>query len=173
MKNAMVLNLGPNTSNIRLCVLKLNRNEELEETFASLIETLKSKSYEMKKKTIVYCRSITTCGDIYEVLLENLSDNELHGMFHSKTPNSIQKKVLCEFLKRDCKMWLVVATCALGMGVDILDVELITHYGIPTEIERYVIMDFEPYFEDDPLLLGAAYSSNIRESSSDDNDSLQ
>ena len=70
-------------------------------------------------------------------------------------------------------MWLVVATCALGMGVDILDVELITHYGIPTEIERYVIMDFEPYFEDDPLLLGAAYCSNIRESSSDDNDSLQ
>lgn len=35
-------------------------------------------------------------------------------------------------------MWLVVATCALGMGVDILDVELITHYGIPTEIERFV-----------------------------------
>ena len=36
-------------------------------------------------------------------------------------------------------MWLVVATCALGMGVDILDIELITHYGIPTEIERYVV----------------------------------
>jgi len=34
-------------------------------------------------------------------------------------------------------------------------------------------MDFEPYFEDDPLLPGAAYCSNIRESSSDDNDSLQ
>lgn len=88
MKNAMVLNLSPNKSNIRLCVLKLDRNEELEETFAFLIKTLKSKSYEMKKKTIVYCRSITTCEGIYEVLLENLSDNELHGMFHSKTPNS-------------------------------------------------------------------------------------
>ena len=36
-------------------------------------------------------------------------------------------------------MWLVVATCALGMGVDILDIERITHYGIPTEIERYVV----------------------------------
>ena len=36
-------------------------------------------------------------------------------------------------------MWLVVATCALGMGVDILDVKLITHYAIPTEIERYVV----------------------------------
>jgi len=63
MKNAMVVNLSPNKSNIKLCVLKLDRNEELEETFASLIETLKSKSYEMKK-TIIYCRSITTCGDI-------------------------------------------------------------------------------------------------------------
>ena len=137
MKNAMVVNLSPNKSNIKLCVLKIDRNEELEETFASLIETLKSKSYEMKKN-IVYCRSFTTCGDIYEVLLQNLPNNELYGIFHSKTPDSIQKKVLCEFLKRDSKMRLVVATCALGMGVDIPDVELIIHYGIPTEIERYV-----------------------------------
>ena len=44
----MVLNLSPT---IRLCVLNLDRNEELDEAFASLIETLKSKSYEMKKKT--------------------------------------------------------------------------------------------------------------------------
>lgn len=44
VKNAMLVNLNPNKSN-----MKLDRNEELEETFASLIETLKSKSYEMKK----------------------------------------------------------------------------------------------------------------------------
>ena len=42
-----------------------------------------------------------------------------------------------------------------------------------SEASAYMTMDFEPYFEDDPLLLGAAYCSNIRESSSDDNDSLQ
>ena len=108
----MVLNLSPT---IRLCVLKLDRNEELDEAFASLIETLKSKSYEMKKKkTIVYCRSITTCGDIYEVLLENLPDNELHGMFHSQTPNSIQKKVLCEFIKR--RLQNVAGCCHLCIG---------------------------------------------------------
>ena len=35
-------------------------------------------------------------------------------------------------------MRLVAATCALGMGVDIPDVELIIHYGIPTEVESYV-----------------------------------
>ena len=43
MENAMVVNLSPNKSNIKVGVLKL------EETFASLIEALKSKSYEMKK----------------------------------------------------------------------------------------------------------------------------
>jgi len=57
------------------------------------------------------------------------------GMFHSKTPDSMQKKVLCEFLNTDREMRLVVATCALGMVVDILDVELIIHYVIPIEIE--------------------------------------
>ncbi|XP_068722286.1 ATP-dependent helicase wrn-1-like isoform X2 [Montipora capricornis] len=137
MKSAKVVNLSPNKSNIKLCVSKLDRNEELDETFASLIEDLKSKGCEMKK-TIIYCRSITACGDIFEVLLENLPNNELYGMFHSKTPESIQKNVLYEFVKRDSKMRLVVATCALGMGVDIPDVELIIHYGIPTEVESYV-----------------------------------
>ena len=137
MKGAKVVNLSPNKSNIKLCVSKLDRNEELDKTLAPLIEDLKSKGREMKK-TIIYCRSITACGDIFEVLLENLPANELYGMFHSKTPESIKKNILCEFVKRDSKMRLVVATCALGMGVDIPDVELIIHYGIPTEVESYV-----------------------------------
>ena len=42
-----------------------------------------------------------------------------------------------------------------------------------SEASAYMTMDFEPYLEDDPLLLDAAYCSNISESSSDDNDSLQ
>ena len=135
MENLHMKSAKSNKSNIKLCVSKLDRNEELEETFSSLIEDLKSKGREMKT-TVIYCRSITACGDIFEVLLENFPDNELYGRFHSKTPESIQKNVLCEFVKRDSKMWLVVATCALGMGVDIPDVELIIHNGIPTEVER-------------------------------------
>ena len=63
--------------------------------------------------------------------------NELYGMFHSKTPESVQKNVLCEFVKKDSKTRLVVSTCALGMGVDIRDVELSVHYSIPTEVESY------------------------------------
>ena len=136
MKSAKVVNLSPDKSNVKLSVKKLNRDEELDETFASLIKDLKTKGCEMKK-TIIYCRSITACGDIFEVLLENL-DNELYGMFHSKTPESIQKTVLSEFLKRESRIRLIVATCALGMGVNIPDVELIIHYGIPTEVESYV-----------------------------------
>ena len=136
MKSAKVVNLSPDKSNIKLSVKKLNRDEEPDETFASLIKDLKTKGCEMKK-TIIYCRSITACGDIFEVLLENL-DNELYGMFHSKTPESIQKTVLSEFLKRESRIRLIVATCALGMGVNIPDVELIIHYGNPTEVESYV-----------------------------------
>lgn len=136
MKSAKVVNLSPDKSNIKLRVKKLNRDEELDESFASLIKDLKTKGCEMKK-TIIYCRSITACGDIFEVLLENL-DNELHVMLHSKTPEAIQKTVLSEFLKRESRIRLIVATCALGMGVNIPDVELIIHYGIPTEVGSYV-----------------------------------
>ena len=42
-----------------------------------------------------------------------------------------------------------------------------------SETRAYITMDFEPFLEDDPLLLGAAYCSDVGESSSDDNDSVQ
>ena len=136
MKNPKVVNLSPNKSNIKLCVSKLDGNEELDKIFTSLIEDLKSKGLEMKK-TIIYCRSITACGANFEVLLENLPAIELYGMFHSKTPESILKNVLCEFVKRDSKMRLVVATCALGMGVDIPDVVVVLQ-ALPQKQQSFI-----------------------------------
>ena len=64
-------------------------------------------------KSIIYCRSINVCGDIFEVLLESLVDSQLYAMFHSKAPQSIQETVLSQFVKSDSKIRLIVATCAL------------------------------------------------------------
>lgn len=83
MKSVKVVNFSLNKLNIKLCVLKFDRNEELDEIFVSLIEDLKFKGCEMKK-IIIYCRFIIVCGDIFEVFLENFLNNELYGMFYSK-----------------------------------------------------------------------------------------
>jgi len=76
MKSDKVVKLSLDRSEIRPSVTKLNRSEDLDETFALLIKDLKTKGCEMRKP-IIYCRSITACGDIFDDLLENLPDNEL------------------------------------------------------------------------------------------------
>ena len=136
MKNAVVVNLSPSKSNLKLCVLRLDRNEELEETFVSLIETLKSKGYEMKKKTL-----FTADTSLHvETFMKSFwkTSQTMNSMVCSPVKPPTQFRRRSYVLRRDSKMRLLVATCALGMGVDIPDVKLITHYGIPTEIESYV-----------------------------------
>ncbi|EDO46405.1 predicted protein [Nematostella vectensis] len=136
MQNARVINLAPDKKNIKLNIKKVGRDVELENIFTTIIKKLSNGG--QVEKTIIYCKSINACGDIYEVLSENVESKETYAMFHSKTPDSIQKEVLGEFIKSNSKIRVVVATCALGMGVDIPDVDHIIHFGIPSEVEHYV-----------------------------------
>ena len=59
-------------------------------------------------------------------------------MYHSKTPEKIKEKVLSSLLEEDGECRVVIATSALGMGVNIPDVRQIIHYGIPSDLESYV-----------------------------------
>ncbi len=117
-------------------------------------------------KTIIYCRSICVCGDLYSIFDQKMGSNtageinKLFAMFHSKTPKYIQDSILQLFIKPDSCIRVVIATSALGMGINIRDVGRICHYGIPSELEQYVqeigragrdgrksmaIMYFKPY----------------------------
>ena len=59
-------------------------------------------------------------------------------MYHSKTPEKIKEKVLQSFMEDNGKSRVVIATSALGMGVNIQDVRQIIHYGVPSDLESYV-----------------------------------
>lgn len=50
--------------------------------------------------------------------LEGMSDS-MYAMYHSKTPQTIQEKVLDSFGEKDGLVRIVFATNALGMGVNI------------------------------------------------------
>ena len=60
------------------------------------------------------------------------------AMFHSKTPEALKTKVLDNFVPMDGPVRVVVATTALGMGVNIPNVERVCHFGIPDTVEEYV-----------------------------------
>ena len=115
-----------------------NQDGELEKTFSWLIKDLKDNEYHTK--TILFCSSLKEFGYIYDTLLQCLPDTHLKyiGMYHGRTPERPKDQVLSDIVKYDSQIELVVATSALGMGINIPDISKVLHYGIPKDIEAYV-----------------------------------
>lgn len=59
-------------------------------------------------------------------------------MYHSKTPEEIQRKVLESIVDPTGMVRLVFATSALGMGVNLPNIRRIIHLGIPRDMEEYL-----------------------------------
>ena len=101
-------------------------------------------------RAIVYCRSLNICADLYAYFHYDLgdksyfpdratkiSDNRLFGMFHSCTSQHNKDVILKSLTDSNGHVRVVFATVALGMGVNIKDVNLIVHYGAPSSIDDY------------------------------------
>ena len=58
-------------------------------------------------------------------------------MFHSSTPQHNKDVILKSLTQNYAIVRVVFATIALGMGVNIMDVNLIIHYGTPHTIDDY------------------------------------
>ena len=58
-------------------------------------------------------------------------------MFHSCTSQHNKEVILKSLTQSDGLVRVVFATVALGMGVDIKDVNLVVHYGAPNSIDDY------------------------------------
>jgi len=51
------------------------------------------KKKEKTDKTIIYCRSLAVCGEVYALFQESMTDipdaKSLYAMYHSKTPPEV------------------------------------------------------------------------------------
>ena len=60
-------------------------------------------------------------------------------MYHGKTPDELKEYVLDDLLNPNSNEYsLVIATSALGLGVNIPDIRIVVHFGLPSDIEQYV-----------------------------------
>ena len=100
------------------------------------------------KKTIIYCRSIDTVSQIFIFLKAALEEyayvdkipnveNLLIEMFHKCTHDTSKQRILSNFSKVNSSIRCIVATVALGMGIDIPDVRLVVHIGCPKSVISY------------------------------------
>ena len=120
---------------------------DLEIVFDWLIQHLKIKGRK-SKKIIIYCRSIDTVSELFLSLKCSLgrhsysesktdADHLLIEMFHNCTHESSKSRILKSFSKKDSTIRCVIATVALGMGIDIQDVDIVVHYGCPKSPVSY------------------------------------
>ena len=122
---------------------------DIENDLQHVVESLK----ELKNtapRMLVYCRSLDMCANLYAHFhfelgdnsyyppqSDKISDNRLFGMFHASTPDHNKDVILKSLSKSDGVVRVVFATVALGMGIDLRDVNTIIHYGAPHSIEDY------------------------------------
>ena len=118
LKDYEFITVSPNKTNIKYIVK--NVDPQIESSMIWILDIIR----QMKENfpcTIIYCNSIRDVGQIYNFLVTELSDmpkiEEHIEMYHSET--SEEKKKAIEYLTNDSLLRIVVATSALGMGVNV------------------------------------------------------
>ncbi|CAG2188966.1 unnamed protein product [Mytilus edulis] len=120
----------------------------LTETFTWLISVIQLKGVSTPK-TIIYCRNIKACSQIYALFLDKLgtdhsycgqpsSKNCLFAMFHHATMDKNKKNILDNFFKSDSKTRIVIATTAFGMGINVPDIRYVIHWGAPRSLNGFM-----------------------------------
>lgn len=141
-----VVTKSSNRPNIFISCQKKNTND-YDSELSWLIEHIKSKGSH-SKKTIIYCRSIDMVSEIFIALKDSLgkyayadftedSDHLLIEMFHKCTHDSSKERILSNFSQQNSTIRCIIATVALGMGIDIPDIGLVVHIGCPKSVISY------------------------------------
>ena len=137
---------SPNRDNI---LYEVKRLSSIESDLHSIVQSLCLHNIK-SPQTIIYCRSRDMVANIYLHFLcmlgaashypegaDKLTTNRLFAMYHAGTIPRIKNVVLSSFSETHGVVRVVIATVALGMGVDLRDIRMIVHYGAPTTIEDY------------------------------------
>ena len=146
MSNCDFVFTSPDRPNI---YYEVCRRTDIDTDMGPFVQSLKEEGVKAPR-VIVYCRDLNTCADLYAHFnfelgelsyhplgAPELSDNRLFGMFHSRTSEHNKDVILKSLCETDGKIRIVFATIALGMGVHLIDVNTIVHYGAPSSIDDY------------------------------------
>ena len=87
----------------------------------------------------LYSHFLMVLGDsvYYPAGAEKITANRLIGMFHSRTTEHNKRVLLNNLTVPEGTIRIVFATSALGMGVHLVGVNTIIHYGAPSSIDDY------------------------------------
>lgn len=144
LENATEVSISPNRTNIRLGLKTVSSNGL--DCLDWLVKELKALGPSMSH-TIIYCQTLKAVGKVFCYLKaelgedcwvnrdpEHKAENSLIGIFHSQTLPHNKARVLNSF-GGDGVCRVVVATTALGMGLNFPQVSHVIMYGVPEDVE--------------------------------------
>jgi ATP-dependent DNA helicase RecQ len=123
----------------------LEAKEHLHKLIAYLCSQLQSKKLEFPI-TIVYTDTQTIAYSYWltemtlkseQYIGEPIPENRIFAQYHQVCTEEMKKHVIAELCKENCKIRLVFATVALGMGLDAPNIRHVIHYKPPTSLEKY------------------------------------
>ncbi|XP_069109782.1 ATP-dependent DNA helicase RecQ-like [Argopecten irradians] len=123
--------ISPNKENIKFVVHRTANDAEA--AIFWLVEAL-AKFENAFPKIIVYCNSIKDVSSIYNIIVTELPEAVSYvEMYHSETTDEKKEQILRD-IGEGQRLKIVIATSALGMGVDVADCHNIVFYGPPKTI---------------------------------------
>lgn len=98
-------------------------------------------------QTIIFCKTFNDIASVISYLLMNLRGKafvekdgkklSLLGVYHAKTWDTQKSKTEEDFKASETQR-VVVATCALGMGINFRHVDYVIHYGPPHTVTEII-----------------------------------
>jgi superfamily II DNA helicase RecQ len=123
--DSKIIKMSPNRPNIKLIIKKVN---SIESGFLPLVEAINEKKM---VNSLIYCSSIKDVSVIYSFLTAEVSQaNMFIEMFHSETEEKNKTDIIKKITSKD-ESFIIIATSALGMGIDICSCHCVIIYGLP------------------------------------------
>ncbi|CAB4012130.1 Werner syndrome ATP-dependent helicase-like [Paramuricea clavata] len=147
-KDMVLIDANPNWPNIYLSVKKISN--DLNSSFQWLVEKLKKEMNTMDR-VLIYCKTIKDCGRIftyfkcklgsdayYPAGTEQISINMLVGMYHHSTLQKHKERIINSLHDMQGVCRIIIATNALGMGVNFRNIRTVIHYGPPRQMDDFI-----------------------------------
>lgn len=130
--------VSPNCANIFLHKMKVSR--AVHEAFGWLINMIKEKGPNTPRAIIIYHHFKLELGGnaYYPLHCVPSSANMIIGMYHHNSLKKYQERVLDSLFHEAGVCRVVFASTALGMGVNIKDIPMVIHYGLPMHMDDLV-----------------------------------
>ena len=139
---------SPDKPNIVYSVYE--KEKELEDLFAPLVEELRLKRTQMPK-VIIFCRTYNDCSHLFLYFKDRLGKEitdpvgypsiprfRIVDMFTACNTTGVKASILSSFCANHSHLRLVIATVAFGMGIDCPNVQKIIHWSPPSDVEMYI-----------------------------------